>query len=127
MFSGKVLGNFTELYLFVKVKSLAVTAFAHTIIGILIIPPHISSLDSSSLNFSSALLVDLPDTITSIPNYTANVKNSIIRAVTPPSISNNSYLGGEIYVPDESVESYKTATGWTRFAAKIHPISEYDV
>ena len=33
-------------------------------------------------------------------------------------------LGG-IYVPDNLVNSYKTATNWSTFAANIYPISEY--
>ena len=28
-----------------------------------------------------------------------------------------------IYVPDESVDAYKTATGWSQFASKIKPLS----
>ena len=127
VFSGKVLGNFTELYLFTKVNSLVVSAFINTTIGILIIPSHISSLGSSSLGFTKAQLVDLPATITSIPNYSRNTSVWIIRAINPPSIANYSPMNGEIYVPDDSVGAYKAATGWTRFAAKIHPISEYDV
>ena len=29
------------------------------------------------------------------------------------------------YVPDESVEAYKTATNWSNWAGYIYPISEY--
>ena len=30
-----------------------------------------------------------------------------------------------IYVPDALVESYKTATNWSKYAEQIHPLSEY--
>mgnify|MGYP000472681990 CR=1 FL=1 len=30
-----------------------------------------------------------------------------------------------IYVPDDSVEAYKTATNWSNYADRIRPISEY--
>jgi hypothetical protein len=33
--------------------------------------------------------------------------------------------GVTIYVPDESVEAYKTATNWNTYASRILPISEY--
>ena len=32
---------------------------------------------------------------------------------------------GYIYVPDELVESYKTATNWSEYASQIKPLSEY--
>ena len=31
-----------------------------------------------------------------------------------------------IYVPDESVDAYKTAVGWDKYTSKIYPISEYE-
>lgn len=31
----------------------------------------------------------------------------------------------DIYVPDALVESYKTATNWSKYAEQIHPLSEY--
>ena len=34
---------------------------------------------------------------------------------------------GYIYVPDELVDSYKTATNWSTYAAQIKPISELEV
>lgn len=33
---------------------------------------------------------------------------------------------GYIYVPDDLVESYKTATNWKTYASQIKPLSEYD-
>ena len=56
----------------------------------------------------------------------------ICNAVTPPSIATNSFSNtpiasktGTIYVPDESVEAYKTATNWVNYASIIKPLSEY--
>jgi hypothetical protein len=45
---------------------------------------------------------------------------------TPPSYDGNSLEGVScpIYVPDNSVEAYKTATGWTAVASRIKPLSE---
>ena len=32
---------------------------------------------------------------------------------------------GYIYVPDELIEQYKTATNWSVYANQIKPLSEY--
>lgn len=122
---NSILGDLLELYLFTNVKSLTQFAFQNTTMGKLIIPPHISSFSSSSLPLARASLVDFPSTITSIPNYTSGASVWIIRAINPPSITTYSSLGGTIYVPDESVNAYKTNSSWSRFASRIHPLSEY--
>ena len=56
----------------------------------------------------------------------------ICNAVTPPSIATTSFSNtpiasktGTIYVPDESVDAYKTATNWVNYASIIKPLSEY--
>lgn len=48
---------------------------------------------------------------------------------TPPSYDGNSLEGVScpIYVPDNSVEAYKTATGWTAVASRIKPLSEFAI
>lgn len=51
-----------------------------------------------------------------------------IAATTPPTLgtglfpANTTYA---IYVPDESVEAYKTATNWSTYAQYIYPLSDY--
>ena len=79
-------------------------------------------------------LIDFPSTITSIgtnPNRNGGRELRIIcRAVVPPSFDGSwSYnSNGEplaIYVPDESVSVYKSATGWTGSSSIIYPLSEY--
>ena len=52
----------------------------------------------------------------------------VCRATTPPSLGTNA-LGGTsgnltIYVPDQSVDTYKNATGWADYASRIKGISE---
>lgn len=80
--------------------------------------------------------VRLPSTVTEIGvrafyNDTA-LKTIIIDAELPPTIivqsSNTPFTGcirlEAIYVPDASVEAYKTATNWVNYADRIKPISE---
>ena len=74
----------------------------------------------------------LPSTVTFVG--TQAFRNSITldyfvcKAVVPPTAE--TYLFGTapkngIFVPDESVEAYKTATNWSSYASKIRPLSEY--
>lgn len=54
----------------------------------------------------------------------------IIRATTPPSLNGNLLSNTNstflIYVPDASLEAYKTAVNWNQYADRIHPLSEIE-
>lgn len=84
-------------------------------------------------NCSHCPKIDLPATVTSIQDsaFASNyeyLKSIIIRAINPPALGNgafNNTTGHTIYVPDESVQAYKTATNWSLQADKIKPLSEY--
>ena len=66
-------------------------------------------------------------------NCTA-LKKVILRMTTwQPSITTNTFSGsaiakgtGFIYVPDELVDTYKSATNWATYASQIKPISELE-
>ena len=78
----------------------------------------------------SLSLIDLPSTITSIAIYAfRSIKSNctiVCRALTPPVLGNQViFIPSSIYVPDESVEAYKTASVWSAYATKIKPLSEY--
>lgn len=82
--------------------------------------------------FNSAKLefVALPATITKIGNYAftgcSALKTIVCRAIEPPTLgSANPFTNVNIYVPDESVDSYKEASNWSSFASSIKPLSEY--
>lgn len=73
--------------------------------------------------------VIIPSTVKSIErNAFSGDLTFIIKAEMPPTLETNTFSGAEnpvFYVPDESVEAYKAATGWIDYADKIKPISEY--
>lgn len=77
--------------------------------------------------------VKLKDIITTIGNNVFNgcSKLSVVicNPITPPSLGANVFGNTspdlKIYVPDDSVEAYKTATNWITYANLIHPLSEY--
>ena len=61
--------------------------------------------------------------------YCTELEAVICRATTPPSSGNNIIAGSNnatIYVPDASLEAYKTATNWNSYAERIHPLSEIE-
>jgi hypothetical protein len=77
--------------------------------------------------------VDLPTTVSFIPGYIGSVRliELIVRRTTPPTMSIATAIRGntdlKIYVPDASVDAYKTATNWVAYAERIFPLSELEV
>ena len=58
-----------------------------------------------------------------------NVTNLVINNTTPPTIEDVDIDATRIhvsslYVPDEAVESYKSAPGWQLIESRIKPLSE---
>ena len=104
--------------------------FYYATIESLILPEHITSAGSSSFRFTRCGLLDIRGNFTSIPNYTNSVSTLIVRNTTPPTLTGYSNLtGATIYVPAVSLEAYKAATQWSRYAANMHTIegSEYEL
>ena len=90
---------------------------------------------------TNLVLVDLGENCTSIgaDSFGRYVGTSgknitlICRATIPPTLGgaiiNKGWIKatiGEIYVPDESVEAYKTATNWSAYANIILPLSQFN-
>ena len=62
--------------------------------------------------------------------WNSQIHTIIFEGTTPPEWctlcpSNNSVY--KVYVPDEALDIYKTATGWVGIASRIYPISELPV
>lgn len=76
--------------------------------------------------------VNIPETVTSVGNFIGCDKliTIISNPVNPPSMLTNRLFNTtptelKIYVPDESVEAYKQADRWSKYADRIKPLSEY--
>lgn len=75
--------------------------------------------------------VILPSTIIEIQSGsfwgTSSLQYIVLEAILPPTLGSvvftNSHPNLKIYVPDESVEAYKTATNWSAYASRIYPLS----
>ncbi len=88
---------------------------------------------SSLSNCFSLEIADFPSTITSVSSYAFddcyNLKHVIFRSDIPPTIGTTIFpdltSNIKIYVPDNVVDVYKTATGWISYANYIYPLSTY--
>ena len=78
--------------------------------------------------------IDLPSSVESIGGSSfescKKCERIICRATTPPTLG-NAWVFAEtnncpIYVPDASLEAYKTATNWNQYADRIKPLSLFD-
>lgn len=59
----------------------------------------------------------------------SSLTHVICRATTPPTLGENAFYYTNdcpIYVPDVSVEAYKTATNWSQYSDRIKPLSEIE-
>ena len=98
--------------------------------------PYITTLGDWSFRFCSSLnYVMLGDSTTTINSavfaYCEALEVFICKSITPPALANQVFAKTNetfiIYVPDESVGIYQTATNWNAFASRIKPMSEYIV
>ena len=95
------------------------------------IPNCVKSIGSSAFeNCSSLKSVTIGNGVTSIENGAFescyNLASVYCKATTPPSLGYSSYFtfyenasGRKIYVPRNSVDAYKSAAGWSKYAADI--------
>ena len=87
------------------------------------------STDTKPVGVSNgSMLVEMDTGITSIQSNAFNYANAldtiIVRNTTPPFISAKINSTAKIYVPDESVDAYKTTGNWSSKASQIYPLSE---
>ena len=96
------------------------------------IPSNVSAIETSTFNKCASLAsIVIPSNITSIGSYAFYDCTSLVEitvlAETPPTIQSSTFSNGPdnrvFYIPDVSVDAYKTATNWSRYADQIQPLS----
>ena len=141
-FSGCV--SLRKVTLPAGLKTIGQNTFTRTYIECMVVPEGVTEVEKNFLhmynvntqsNTTQVRLIDLPSTLTVLgdaPNYNGSPSsrlNLICRATVPPTFSGFwGYTGGTpgaIYVPDGSVDAYKTATGWSGKASYIQPLGGY--
>jgi hypothetical protein len=78
------------------------------------------------LSYGGNVTFTIPASVTTIESEAFNKTSTTITCLgtTPPTLPNTFTLGSvtAIYVPASAVETYKTATNWDSYAAKIFAI-----
>ena len=96
------------------------------------IPNSVKSIGSSAFHICNNLTnVVIPNSVTNIGVDAfygcKSLTTMTVLATTPPTLVNIDAISSattSIYVPDESVSAYQSATNWSNFADKIKPLSE---
>ena len=96
--------------------------------------PSIKVVDQYSFRNCKLEYIELGTDCTTIAAYAFQNNSTltafVCRATTPPSLGNTNAFSDTnscpIYVPDASVEAYKTATNWNTYADRIKPLSEIE-
>ena len=113
-----------------SVTSIGNNAFAHCFnLTSITIPNSVTSIGEYALADCRNLTdVTIGSGVTSIGNscfYTSYLKSITVEALTPPSLGSNAITSvTTIYVPEASVETYKTASRWSSYADKIQAIQD---
>lgn len=105
-------------------------------------PPNVRTignhvLDVGSGSSSTTKMVIVGEQVQSIGEYfcryESSMQKAIIYATTPPTNTGMIFRRGtaqklnntfRIYVPDNSVSAYKSASGWNYYASEILPLSQ---
>ena len=94
------------------------------------IPSGVTSISQGAFYYCSGLTsIDIPSGVTTIDTsafYGCTGLTSItVNAVTPPTLGNYVFVNtndAPIYVPCESLDDYKSASGWTEYESRIEAI-----
>jgi hypothetical protein len=93
------------------------------------IPSGVTSISNYAFSQCSGLTsIVIPNSVTSIGEAAFSNCSSLtsitVNAATPPTLGSSVFTWSNcpIYVPSESVEAYKSASGWSEYASRIQAI-----
>lgn len=118
-----------------KIESIGGYSFSGTNVYSIVLGDNISELNANALRGIEPLVkIEIGSGLTWIMDSALNMASSwletlILRSVNPPSVGTYGIRYMEdtnIYVPDESVDAYKTDTNFRQYASHIYPLSSYN-
>ena len=129
-FQRQSISKFDEISYFTSVTSLVANAFFLSGLTEITIPSNITVIGESALRGCSSLVsVTLPSTITQLGQSVFRENSALttvtVLGTTPPTLGSqafNSSINAKIYVPSSSVDTYKSAAGWSAYASRIFAI-----
>lgn len=97
----------------------------------IIFPDSVTYIGSSVITESHVTSVEIGSGITTIRStafaFSHSLTSIIVNAIVHPTLGGDVFYETNncpIYVPDASVNDYKTARGWNEYASRIKPLSE---
>ena len=142
-------GNTLKAYAFVRLNAHRITvpgyytyipvyAFGYNYAQEIVLGEGVEELGDNAFayNYKQNAIIRLPSTITTMGNAAFGRPNQllsiILSATTPPAITSTTFTTSatyisrySIYVPDASLQAYKTATNWSAVESRIFPLSEW--
>ena len=110
-----------------SVTSIGNSAFSYSGLTSVTIPNSVTSIGDEAFSYSGLTSVTIPNSVTSIGDEAfyncEKLSNITILATTPPTVnlgySTPTYY---VFVPSESVDTYKAADGWKRYPNNIYSL-----
>lgn len=122
--------NLTSITIPDSVTSIGANAFENCGgLTSMVIPNGVISISDGAFRACTNLAsVVIPSSVTSIGNlaffYCVGLTSVTVNATTPPALGSSAFVASScpIYVPAQSLETYKSASGWSDYASRIQAI-----
>lgn len=91
----------------------------------------LKTIGDAAFAYNSANPITIPSTVTRLGSMfirwgVPSKRTLIMEGTTPPTLASNAlYDVYRVYVPDDYVDTYKAASGWTSYATYVYPVSQY--